>query len=124
MKTGALAIAALASAFTLLASAPSESAGVKGGGVRAGGVKGAGPGFARGPRPWHRNPPLGQYPIVVGTGDYPAYAAQYLYSYSGIGYSQPQPPVPASAVDCQRSVQILPVPSAQGGTRTVKITRC
>ncbi|MCC6777167.1 MAG: hypothetical protein IT537_11135 [Hyphomicrobiales bacterium] len=115
MKTGVLALAALAAAMTLLASAPSEAAGVKAGG----GVKGPSPGL--GPRTW-RN--FGQYPLVAGGGDYPGYGTQYVFSYSGGEPSQPQPPEPSSAVSCQRSVQILPVPSAGGGTRTVKINRC
>jgi hypothetical protein len=66
--------------------------------------------------------PYGQY---LGTGlssDYPLYAPSYVYT--GIPSEAAKSPEPFSELTCQRSVQLMPVPTAHGGTRTIKITRC
>lgn len=74
-------------------------------------------------RPGRHNKNLNQWPLYGGL-----YAVPPYDFYSNGSYVQPGPIVfvsqPPAALSCQSSKEIKTVPSENGGTRDITITRC
>ncbi len=89
-------------------------------GARGHGLSAHGPGFG------HRAPFRRQVPWY-GSGGV-AYDPYPYYTAYGVGQDVIQkvvlPPEPPRALTCQRSQQTVTVPTDEGGTRQITVTRC